>query len=216
MNRRLKLLHLPLLLAVFAATAGASLLNGDPNAVISGTTGWFGEIPGGSEESLIVRVDYAVYEGSNYGYGADEYVYAYQVFNDAPVCEDSFNQGSVDVFSVSIAGGVNSGNDCGTLIPLTGQDPSYSDFFGDPVHGAGYVFFGSDEIEAGSYSSILYYVGLDDYSMDATAIVTNNGRLPITHDGLPTPMAIPEPASASLLLVGSAALMRWFRKRRAA
>lgn len=96
-------------LACISASATAVRLDGDSNALLSGTA-YFYDV-GSGPEVLDVYVEYAVYLPGQYGGSAPgkdvQLVYAYQIFNDR-----NPNSTHISSFSVgALYNGINQGSD---------------------------------------------------------------------------------------------------------
>ena len=188
-----------LVTAFVCTSASGDLLNGDPAATISGSVSY----SVASEWAAIVH--YAVYLPAAYpGSHLDRdsnYIYAYQVFNDAPstVTLASFSVGLGD------ASGAASPDDDSTYGAPSGVPPLLSRLVGLPPTSAQWTI----DIDPAEHTTVLLFSSPNSYTWESATLA--NGGEGDTH-ALPSP--IHEPAAASVLLLSAVALLRR-RKTRA-
>ena len=172
------------------------ILQGDPAAMTSGSLTY-------STAEWTAQVQYAVYAPGQYG-GTDpdkltNYVYAYQVFDDAAsqVTLSSFNVGLI-----TGAGAVHATSD-GGYGTLGGQAPLLSRLVGSP---AGSVQWSID-VAPGQYTTVLLFSSPNSWTLQPASLVDHG-----TTDTHSLPSPVPEPASMGLLLLGGLGCL--LRRRR--
>ena len=179
--------------AFMCTSASGSLLNGDPAATISGSVQY--EVV--SEWTAIVH--YAVYVPTAYPGSHlnkdSSYIYAYQVFNDA-ASVDTLTSLSIGLMNDS---GAASPNDDSTYGDPSGVAALLSRLAGSPPTSVQWTI----DIDPAEHTTVLLFSSPNSYSWEPGT--TLNGGEGDTHC-LPSP--IPEPASASVLLLGAAVLFR--------
>ena len=188
-NIKSKIILLFICASVFAVCAKASLYN-DP-AAMTGFTNRTSLNIAALGSILNVDVEYAVYAPGSYRgddiTSGNEYIYAYQFFNNARA------NVTVDFFSVGIISGssinyVYTDEDYG--VP-GGADPLAFNF----PQSAGYVFIGNSP-NPGQWSDVLLFSSIHSPTM-GFGTVSGGGLGGM--GSLPTPSALPEPATILLI-----------------
>ncbi len=175
-------------LAVFAACVDASLYN-DTQA-LAGYAGRTSIIVFQSAIELKVDVEYAVYAAGTYPgndlTSGNEYIYAYQIFNDlkADIAVDFFSVGIISPATVSII----YSDDTYGYSPGSAIEPSMSNVF---AQSAGFVFAGQN-LNPRQWSSVLIFSSVHSPTIGFGAV--SGGGL-CGMESLPTPAILPEPAT---------------------
>lgn len=180
-----------------AVSSQAGVLDSNPNALTSGTAAF------DNGNNLSGTVDYAVFTASAFNTAfpaasyvpGDAYVYAYQVLN-----------GGSDNFSSLVVGITNPANTIGTF-NIGDIDASLAAFDGS---GNAEFQFLSPEIQMGESSYGLVFSAPTLPEPTVGVITDGGGFLQID---LVAPGVIPEPATVSLILLTSIALVGRSRRR---
>ena len=151
------------------------------------------------EATFNIGGGYAEVDCEVYKYVSDEYVYTYQISNQDSAIGLSF-------FSVGIPEGASARWPSFDSDPIGGYvDPVYSTVSGSPVQSVNYLF--ADTIDSGETSARLWFVSDDAPTMGM-------GTLFGEQVGTTGDLLTPTPEPATLLLLGTGALMILTRKRR--
>lgn len=181
-----------LITSLASATWGASLAT-DTSALVKGSVAFTGQ------PKWSGYVDYAVYAPGVYsGNHVDKstnYIYAYQVFNNAA------STAALSSFTVGLlenAGAANPTYDASTGIS-GGKASLASSLIGTPPAS---VFWMLDSVAASEYSTVLLFSSPYSYTFDSATVA--DGGQGVTQS-LPTP--VPEPATLALIAMGGLAVM---------
>lgn len=151
------------------------------------------------EATFNIGGGYAVVDCEVYEYASNEYVYAYQIYNENSAIGLSF-------FSVDIPEGASARWPNFDSDPIGGYvNPAYCTVSGSPVQSVNYLF--ADTIDSGESSAWLWFVSDDASTMGM-------GTLFGEQVGTTGDLLTPTPEPATLLLLGTGALMILTRKRR--
>lgn len=191
--------------------AWAALLADNANAL----DGWHDTLiaeHSSGEDVLSMKVDYAVFAPGQYpGQVPDkdsQYVYAYQAFNQA------VSTVALTAFSVGLdplADADNIGDDASAGQPGVGGGVSPDlAIVGTSSARWGWGWIGGFEVGADEHSTVVLFTSPNAPTWDTATML--NGGFPTPVGLLPSP--VPEPATASLLALGLAAMLgRWRRSR---
>jgi hypothetical protein len=217
------LLRVTLVLVSLVNVGIAGPLTTDPNALSAwqGTTLFSGTV---GSFTLKANVDFAVYAPGQFGTsaamgfpghspadpsGGAEYVYAYEIFNSVS------GGNAIDLnLSVGLAvGGIPNGSTNITNDPLTpagGIAPDASTFIPgtDPEQSAKWSY--NNGLAIGAHSDILIFTS--PFAPQLLLSSMQGGHATTASSPLPSP--VPEPATMTLSLVSSAALIGFARFRR--
>ena len=204
-NIKAKTIFLLAWTTAFAVCDGAWLYN-DP-AAMAGYAGSTSVTVTQSGIELKAEVEYAVYAPGTYPgsdlVGGDEYIYAYQIFNDlkADVAVDFF---SVGIISPATVNSIYTDNTYG-YSPSYAIEPTISNIF---AQSAGFIFAGQS-LNPRKWSSVLIFSS-DNGPTIGFGTVSGGGLCSMGN--LPTPSIIPEPVT--ILLIAPAFLALWNRNRK--
>lgn len=199
-----------------ASYASAALLCDDTNAMSSYQgTATYSATDGTS--TISATVDYAVYAPGDYSgtdpSNEDHYVYAYEIFNTT----DSGIGDTVYDFSVgitSIAGVVNAGTDTSSAAPGDSDGPEFAPV-GTPTQtneDVSWSFIDTAGINYGTnHDSVTLIFTSPNAPQWRSATIKGGGGVSNFQD---VPSPVPDPATISLLSLGSFALMVLRRRRR--